>query len=156
MRPESRKKCLFRESRSASPGNRDIFSPFRFRPETASRTPESAPRASRPRPALAPVAATLPRVSPDRDPGQAGPERCLTVWTPEQFRGDRGRHGYTLGLGPIATQIWFDRTFGRLFRLDGTRMAGQRRTVADWASRCRAAAELKPLDNPRWPPIAGW
>lgn len=59
------------------------------------------------------------------------------------------------GLGPVSSNVWFERTLGRLFRHERTKLPGKR-TPADWASRCRAAAELEPLEDPRWPPYEGW
>ena len=60
-----------------------------------------------------------------------------------------------MGTGPVKANIWFERTLGRLFRHERTKLPGKR-TSADWAARCRAAAELEPLENPRWPPYEGW
>ena len=60
-------------------------------------------------------------------------------------------------LGPVYASVWFERALGRLHRYDPVRSPRPpTRTTADWVSRLTGAAELEPLENPRWPPCYGW
>ena len=111
-RPESRKKYSFKEFMSVSPGFHDVFSPFRFRPESGRQTPQIVPcaiSARTPRPDLhlhrhpGPEPGSRPRTGiggrlvRDTDPGAAGTVLSRLPWTPDQVRGDSGGgDGFTL------------------------------------------------------------
>ena len=53
-------------------------------------------------------------------------------------------------LGPVRAGTWFERALGRFYRYVECR-DWRSRPAADWATRLRGAAEIEPLESPRWP-----
>lgn len=110
------------------------------------------------------------RLSVRPAPARRAPDECsrILLAAAETIEREGYEHGWqvshairmaaekVMGLGPVYASLWFERALGRLRRQDPKRRLGKKRTTADWVSRLREAAELEPLENPRWPPQYGW